>query len=103
MENTEYTETNESVLPALAELSGWQEIDPPTEEQEFNDKSIIGNWNGEPIRAGIKIETITDNETCVEDVFRTSCYDVHLKIETVGRQLAMGMVKVSEADGYSQE
>lgn len=89
-----------SPLAELAERGGWHHFDPPTEEQEWSDESIIGNWKGQPIRAGFEIETVQDDDQCLHKIYRTSKYDVHLKIESLGRNLAQGQVKVEEADGY---
>jgi len=103
MESTTSATDSGSPLAELASHSGWKQLEPPTDEQEWSDKSIIGNWNDKPIRVGFKIKTVEDNERCIHDVYRTSKYNVHLKIESLGQGLAQGQVKVEEADGYTKE
>jgi len=103
MKSTMYTTDGGSALSELAEHSGWQRLDPPTEDQEWSDASIIGNWQGSPVRVGFKIKTVEDNDRCLHNVFRTSKYNVHLKIESLGQGLAQGQVKVEEADGYTEQ
>lgn len=100
MATTSDSETERSVLSELAELSGWHQLDPPS-ESEWDDESVIGNWKGEPIRAGFETDTVRDDGQCLHKVYRTSKYDVHLKIENLGPNLAQGQVKVEEADGYN--
>lgn len=99
MATTSKNQGEASPLSELAELSGWHQLDPPAED-DWHDESVIGNWKGHPIRAGFETETVRDDDACLHKVYRTSKYDVHLKIESLGRNLAQGQIKVEEADGY---
>jgi len=91
-----------SPLSRLAQLSGWHQLDPPSEEQ-WHDETVIGQWKGQPIRAGFETDTVRDDGECLHKVYRTSKFDVHLKIENLGPDLAQGQIKVEEADGYGGE
>lgn len=100
---TQRAESEESVLKELEGL-GWQPLDPSTDEQELSEKRVIGNYKGEPITVGFRIEEVEfEQGECLHEVYRTGRYDVHLKIETLGEGLAQGQVKVEEADGYDRE
>jgi len=101
MQSTEHDEG--SPLSELAAKSGWHKLEPPTEEQDWSDANIIGNYKGRPIKVGFQIEKVEDTDDCLHKVYRTSKYDVHLKIESLGAGLAQGQVKVKEADGYEKD
>lgn len=96
------TDDEKSPLAQLAERAGWHTLDPPTDEQDRSERSIIGNWKGHPIRRGVEVKTVEESTDCLHKVFRTSKYDVHLRIESLGPDLAEGQIKVEEADGYNK-
>jgi len=99
MATTSKNVSEQSALSQLADLTGWHQLDPPAED-EWQDASVIGNWKGHAIRAGFETGTVRDDDACLHKVYRTSKYDVHLKIESLGRNLAQGQIKVEEAEGY---
>lgn len=83
---------------------GWQPLDPTTDKQEAMDQRIIGNYKGEPITVGFKIDEVSYEEgENLHEIFRTGRYDVHLKIESLGANMAEGMIKVETAPGYNQQ
>lgn len=107
-----------SALPVLADICAeeerWVDINPPTEEQERAEPNIIGNWVDEeglageegrmyPIKVGFPMETRENTDEQFHKVYRTSRYNVHMRIKAVGEGLAKGQVFVRKADGYTKE
>lgn len=94
MSDTDENEEEQSttgVLPELARIcdedGSWVEIDPPTEVQERETPSIIGNWDGKPIKTGFIIEDRTseneDADTLSYKVYRTSKYNIHFRVREI--------------------
>lgn len=83
-------------MTTLSELSGegWVFADPPKNTDE---QSVIARYQGEKIKAGVKTETVTDNESEMHIKYRTGCYDLELKFQL---DIVRGQIKVSQADGY---
>jgi len=78
----------------LSELSGegWTFVDPPAKNDSA---SVVGRYDGEPIKAGVRTETITDTADTLHYKYRTGSYNLEVKIDfDIGR----GQVKVSDAD-----
>lgn len=105
-----------SPLPVIANICSeegrWVDIDPPTDDQDRAEPNIIGNWVDEegiigdegnlyPIKAGFLTETRENTESHVHKVFRTSKYNMHFRIKSVGDGLAKGQLFVREAEGYN--
>lgn len=83
----------------LSELAGegWQFVEPPERSDEA---SVVGRFEGEPIRAGVRTETVTDSESEIHYRYRSGQYDLDVKIDfDIGR----GQVKVERAEGYEDE
>jgi hypothetical protein len=94
------TQRSESPLQELCG-KGWEPLDPSTNEQELSDKRVIGNYKGETITVGFRIEEVAYEEgELLHEVYRTGQYDVHLKIESLSQDMAEGQIKVERADGY---
>lgn len=68
-------------------------MEPPRERDE---ESVVGRVNGEPLRAGFKVEEdVGESESYFK--FRSGQYDLEVKIDfDVGR----GQARISLADGY---
>jgi len=80
----------------LSELcdNGWVMVEPPT---RTDDASVVARYDGEPIKAGVRTDTIADNESEVHYRYRTGQYDLDVKIDfDIGR----GVIRVTEAEGY---
>jgi len=83
----------------LSELSGngWTVIEPPAPTDEA---SVVGRYDGEPIKAGVRIETVTDTDSEMHYKYRSGKYDLDVKIDfDIGR----GQVRVERADGYEDQ
>lgn len=81
----------------LEQLSGegWTFIEPP---EPTDEASVIGRYEGEPIKAGVRTETVTDTPEAMHYRYRSGKYDLDVKIDfDIGR----GQVRVEEAPGYS--
>lgn len=81
----------------LSELAGdgWTMVEPPRRE---DGESVVARYNGEPIKAGFLMERVKDSEDEIHFRYRSGQYDLDVKVDfEVGR----GMVRVTEADGYS--
>lgn len=82
----------------LSELAGkgWLLVEPPLERDP---PSVVGRYNGEPLKAGFTIEeSEEDNEFYSK--FRSGRYDLEVKVDfDVGR----GQVRVTEAPGYDED
>ena len=85
-------------MSALNQLngSGWTDVQPPKLD---DGNSVIARFNGEPIKAGFKVETLEESDSVIHEKFRTGCYDLEVKLFQGARQVS-GQVKVEEADGY---
>lgn len=91
LSETDDEQSTAGVLPELARICDeegtWVEIDPPTEKQERDSPSIIGNWDGKPIKTGFIIEDRTqenDNpDTLSYKVYRTSKYNIHFRVREI--------------------
>jgi hypothetical protein len=69
-------------------------VEPPT---RTDDASVVARYDGEPIKAGVRTDTIADNESEVHYRYRTGQYDLDVKIDfDIGR----GVIRVTEAEGY---
>jgi len=94
--------SDESVLKQL-DGKGWQPLDPTSESQEVSEKRVIGNYKGQPVTVGFRIEEVDyEQDERLHEIYRTGRYNVHLKIESLGGGLAQGQIKVEQADGYEQ-
>ena len=83
----------------LSELTneGWIFVEPPEREDP---PSSVARYKGEPIKAGVRTETIKDTENVMHYKYRTGQYDLEVKIDfDIGR----GQVKVEKAEGYGNE
>lgn len=92
--------STKGVLPALARecerrvearhddpsVSAWIEVEPPTEQQEEDTPSIIGNWDGKPIKTGFMTKDKTaesqaeNTNILLHRVYRTSKYNIHFRV-----------------------
>lgn len=83
---------------SLKELcgDGWIMVEPPlASDSEY----VVARYNGEPIKVGFLIETITDTHNEFHARYRSGQYNVEVRVQfEVGR----GTIRVTEADGYSQ-
>ena len=76
---------------------GWVVAQPPREE---DDSSVIARVQGEPVKAGFKIETVKNDDQIVHERFRSGQYDVSLKIDyMIGRS----QLRVDRAEGYDAD
>lgn len=78
----------------LSELSGegWVFVDPPA---QTDSASVVGRYEGEPIKAGVRTEKIADTSEVLHQKYRTGSYNLEVKIDfDIGR----GQVRVEEAD-----
>lgn len=76
----------------LGELAGegWTFVEPPARNDAA---SVVARHNGEPIKAGVRTETVTDTKSEIHHVYRTGSYDLELKIDfDIGR----GQVRVED-------
>jgi hypothetical protein len=82
---------------SLAELceKGWVIVEPPA---RTDTASVVARYDGEPIKAGFRTDTIADTESEVHYRYRTGQYDVDVKIDF---DIGKGQVKVERAQGYS--
>lgn len=83
---------------SLKELcgDGWIMVEPPVASDGEN---VVARYKGEQIKVGFLIESITDTHDEFHAKYRSGQYNVEVKVQfDVGR----GMVRVTEADGYSQ-
>ena len=81
---------------SLGELAGegWKFVEPPARTDEA---SVVARHDGEPIKAGVRTETITDTESEMHYRYRSGQYDLDVKIDfDIGR----GQVKVQKSDDY---
>ena len=85
-------------MSVLNELKGrgWTDVQPPALN---DDQSVIARFDGEPIKAGFRVETLEDNGSVLHEKFRTGCYDLEVKLFQGANKIS-GQVKVEEADGY---
>ena len=86
-------------MSALAELcgEGWKFVTMP---EATDEASVIARYGGEPIRAGVRTETVTDTQSEMHLRYRTGQYDLDIKIDfDIGR----GQAKVERADGYENK
>lgn len=83
----------------LSKLSGdgWTPVRPPSARDE---SSVVGRYNGEPIKAGFKMETIEDSDSVMHTKYRSGQYDLEVKIDF---EIGRGQVKVERASGYNDE
>jgi len=76
---------------------GWEFLQPP---EPTDAPSCIGRYDDEPIKAGVRTETISDNESEMHYKYRSGQYDLEVKIDfDIGR----GQVRVERADGYDDK
>lgn len=80
----------------LAELAGngWTVVQPP---EPTDEQSVVGRYNGEPIKGGVRTAVKADTESAAHYQYRSGKYDLEVKIDfDIGR----GMIRVAEAEGY---
>jgi len=81
----------------LAQLSGegWTFVEPPA---RLDDETVLGRYEGEPIKGGVLVEKIADEPDLIHSLYRTGPYDVEVKVDFgIGR----GQVKIEQAEGYN--
>jgi hypothetical protein len=80
----------------LGKLSGkgWTPVRPPSPRDE---NSVVGRYNGEPIKAGFRTDVIEDTDSVMHTKYRSGQYDLEVKIDF---EIGRGQVRVSEAKGY---
>jgi hypothetical protein len=83
----------------LAQLAGegWQFVEPPRKNDA---PSVIARYRGEPIKAGVRMETITDTIDEMHYKYRSGRYDLEVKIDF---EIGRGRVRVEKAEGYDNE
>lgn len=82
----------------LSELSGegWKSVRPPMPD---DDMSVIGRYDGEPIKAGFQIEMIEDSDNFIHTKHRSGQYDLEVKVDF---EIGRGQVRVERAEGYNE-
>ena len=80
-------------MSALAKLcgEGWTFVTMP---ETTDEASVIARYGGEPIRAGVRTETVTDTQSEMHLRYRTGQYDLDIKIDF---DIRRGMIRVTEA------
>lgn len=81
----------------LGKLSGdgWTMVEPP---ERHDENSVVARFDGEPVKAGLLLNVIEENESTFHSKYRSGQYDLEVKIDfDIGR----GQIKVEEAPGYS--
>lgn len=76
---------------------GWTVVEPPA---RHDPDSVVGRYDGEPIKAGVLMEEVEDSEEVAHLRFRSGMYDLEVKIDF---EIGRGSVKVERADGYENE
>lgn len=78
------------------EGKGWMIVEPPREDDPSN---VIARYDGEPIRAGLLRERITDTDEMFEACYRSGPFDVRIKVDF---SIGVGQIRVDRAEGYGQ-
>lgn len=80
----------------LSELEGrgWLMVDPPA---VGDPASAVARFNGQPIKAGFRLETVEDTDSVMHTVHRSGKYDLEVKIDF---EIGRGQVRVKRAEGY---
>lgn len=86
-------------MVVLSELAGqgWVPVEPPLLEDE---ETVVARYDGKPVKAGFKMETVEDSPELFHAKYRSGSYDLEVKVDfDIGR----GQVKAEEADGYDSD
>lgn len=73
---------------------GWTMVEPPARQ---DGDSVVGRFNGQPIKAGFRTEIVEDSDGLFHTKYRSGQYDLEVKIDF---EIGRGQIKVEEAEGY---